>query len=88
MFENLEDAELWFTQRNFNQASIGLRWVLLTGSCPGKQDSIVLADSKAKMCLWAVGSAKVCVVAFLEPLQRNAAGFCAPGPYNAHLTLS
>lgn len=57
-------------------------------AAPGKQDSIVLADSKAKMCLWAVGSAKVCVVAFLEPLQRNAAGFCAPGPYNAHLTLS
>lgn len=57
MFENLKDAELWFTQLNFNQDSIGLRWVLLTGSC-SSEAGFNCPDSKVKMCLSAVGFAK------------------------------
>lgn len=33
MFENLKGTEFLFTHLNFNQASIGLRWVLLIRSC-------------------------------------------------------
>lgn len=65
MFENLEDAELWFTQLNFNQASIGLRWVLLTGSCCSEAGfNCPCWQQSEDASLWAVGSAKVEVVAF------------------------